>query len=54
MFGLGTMEILVLLVLGLLLFGKNLPDLARSLGRTVVEFRKGMHGLEDDLRRDPV
>jgi len=50
MFGLGTTEVVVLMALGLLLFGNRLPDLARSLGKTVVEFRKSMHGLEEELR----
>ena len=50
MFNLGTMEIVVLLALGILLFGKRLPDMGRSLGRTIVEFRKGWQGLEDDMK----
>ena len=50
MFGLGATEIAVLLVLGLFLFGNRLPDLARSLGKTVGGFRNGMKGLEEDLR----
>jgi sec-independent protein translocase protein TatA len=49
MFNLGTPELLVLVVLGLLLFGNRLPDVARSLGRTVTEFRKGATGLEDEI-----
>ena len=49
MFGLGTSEVLMLCVLGLLLFGKRLPDLARSLGKTVVEFRKSLNGIEDEI-----
>jgi sec-independent protein translocase protein TatA len=51
MFGLGTQEILLLLVLGVLLFGRNLPQLGRSVGKTFVEFKKGMHGLEDEMER---
>lgn len=48
-FGLGTSEMMVLLVLGVLLFGRNLPSLGRSLGKTVTEFKRGVKGLEDDL-----
>jgi sec-independent protein translocase protein TatA len=51
MFGLGMAEILVVLVIGLLLFGNRLPDLARSLGKTLVEFKKEVHGVQDDLYR---
>lgn len=49
MFGLGTQEIMLLLVLGVLLFGRNLPQLGRSLGKTVTEFKKGVSGLEDQM-----
>src|SRR5262249_60248353 len=47
--GLGTQEIMLLLVLGVLLFGRNLPQLGRSLGKTVTEFKRGVKGLEDDV-----
>lgn len=39
-FAVGMSVVLVLLAVGLLLFGKRLPDLARSLGRTVVDFSR--------------
>ena len=49
MFGLGPSELLVLLALGLLLFGNRLPDLARSLGKTLVEFKREVGNLHEDL-----
>ncbi|MFO0822506.1 MAG: twin-arginine translocase TatA/TatE family subunit [Gemmataceae bacterium] len=49
MFGLGGQEILLLVVLGVLLFGRKLPEVGRSLGKTAVEFRKGLKGLEDEV-----
>jgi sec-independent protein translocase protein TatA len=49
MFGLGGQEILLLVVLGILLFGRKLPEVGRSLGKTVVEFKKGVKGLEDEV-----
>ena len=51
MFGLGMGEMVALCALGLLLFGRGLPDIARSLGKSIQEFRKGVQGLEDDLGR---
>lgn len=45
-FGLGVWEIAVLGVIAVLLFGRKLPDMAKYLGKSVVEFKKGMHGLE--------
>jgi sec-independent protein translocase protein TatA len=47
--GLGMGEILVLLLIGVLLFGRKLPDIGRSLGKTVVEFKKGVSGLEEEV-----
>lgn len=49
MLGLGTGELVILLVLGILLFGRKLPDIGRSLGKTMVEFKKGMKGIEDEI-----
>jgi sec-independent protein translocase protein TatA len=48
MFGLGTAEILVIAVIGLLLFGHRLPDLARLLGSTVAEFKRQAHDRAED------
>jgi len=48
-FALGTQEILIILVIGVLLFGRRLPEVGRYLGKGIVEFKKGMKGLEDDL-----
>lgn len=48
-FGLGTTELIVLAVVVLLLFGNRLPSVMRSMGRGIVEFKKGVQGIEDDL-----
>jgi len=45
----GGMEWVLILLLGLLLFGRRLPEVGRSLGQSVVEFRKGIKGIEDEI-----
>jgi sec-independent protein translocase protein TatA len=49
-FGLGTPEIILIVVVLLLFFGKDrLPDLARSVGRSVTELKRGFtDGWKDD------
>jgi len=49
MFGIGPMEMVIVGIIALLLFGKRLPEVARSLGKGIVEFKKGIHGIEDDV-----
>jgi sec-independent protein translocase protein TatA len=48
----GTTEIIILLVIALLLFGRRLPEVGRSLGKGIVEFKKGLKGVQDDLDED--
>ena len=39
----------ILLGIGILLFGKRLPEMGRHLGKTIIEFKRGMQGLEDQV-----
>lgn len=48
----GTTELVVILVIGLLLFGKRLPEVGRSLGKGIVEFKKGLKGVEEEIERE--
>ena len=45
----GLTEWIIIGALGLLFFGKRLPDVGRSLGKGIVEFKKGLKGIEDDI-----
>ena len=44
----GLPEILIVGAIVLLLFGNRLPGAMRSLGRSIVEFKKGVKGIEED------
>lgn len=49
MMGLGPMEMLIVGVIAVLLFGSKLPEVGRSLGRGLIEFKKGLRGIEDEI-----
>src|SRR5215470_12573203 len=49
MWGISPMEMLVVGAIALLIFGKRLPEVARSLGKGIVEFKKGVKGIEDEV-----
>lgn len=46
--GIGPMELVIVAVIVLLLFGNRLPSVMRSLGRGVIEFKKGVQGIDDE------
>jgi sec-independent protein translocase protein TatA len=50
MFGLSPMELMIVGVVAVLLFGNKLPSVARSLGKSVTDFKKGMSGIEEEFR----
>jgi sec-independent protein translocase protein TatA len=45
----GHIELLIVAAIILLLFGHRLPSVMRSLGRGVVEFKRGVQGIEEEL-----
>jgi len=47
-FGIGIQELVIIAFIVLILFGSRLPSVMRSLGQGVVEFKKGVQGIEDD------
>ncbi len=46
----GTGEWMVILFIGLLIFGRRLPEVARSLGKSVNEFKKGLQDFQDSAQ----
>ena len=47
----GMMEWIIIGGLGLLIFGKRLPEVGRSLGKGIVEFKKGLKGIEEEVEQ---
>jgi sec-independent protein translocase protein TatA len=48
--GFGPFHWLILAAIVFLLFGNRLPSVMRSLGQGVVEFKKGLQGIEEDVK----
>lgn len=46
------MEWFIIAGFGLLLFGKRLPDVGRSLGAGIVEFKRGLKGITEDVEEE--
>jgi sec-independent protein translocase protein TatA len=49
---LGFQEMFLLIVLGVMLYGRNLPEVGRKFGRTVSQLRRGMHEFKAQMDRD--
>jgi len=45
----GPIELVVIAVVALLIFGRRLPDVARSVGKSIIEFKRGMKDVKDDM-----
>lgn len=52
MFGLNPMELMIIGAIAVLLFGSRLPEVARSLGKSLTEFKKGMTDLKSEMSVD--
>jgi sec-independent protein translocase protein TatA len=51
--GIGAQELLLILLIILLLFGaRKIPEIARGLGKSVAEFKKGTKDMEDEIKAE--
>jgi sec-independent protein translocase protein TatA len=49
----GPFEMMLLAGLGLLIFGKRLPEVGRNIGKGIVEFKKGLKEAEAEISSEP-
>ena len=53
-FNMGTQELIIIGCLAVLLFGKNLPEVAKKLGKSYSQFRKGLNEMQAQLQVDDI
>ena len=49
----GPFEMMLLAGLGLLIFGRRLPEVGRNIGKGIVEFKKGLKEAETEITSEP-
>ena len=47
----GQWEWIVILIIAVLIFGRRLPDIARSIGKSITEFKKGIKDSENEIHK---
>lgn len=49
--GIGPTEMIIFGIIAVLLFGNRLPEVGKSLGKGLIEFKKGLRGIEDEIHQ---
>ena len=45
----GPVELIIIAIVALVIFGRRLPEIARNVGKSLTEFKKGVHEAKDDV-----